>query len=266
MYKALLSYSRSLSSQSNVDLSRMNELQAVAPELWICSRDFRDSGIEVGQRMTVVRVGVNSLWIHSPLPLSPELAADLAALGTVRHVLVPNCLQKPPLEEWRTHCRTALFWAAPGLRQISDFPFSGDLSEVPHPEWLGHFTPTLIQGMPTVNEVTYLHNGSRSLIVADLVYNLTTETDFASRLLARANGIHGHLAVSRLFRSRMKDKTAVAASLRSILSQEFDRLIPSHGSLLSGHGTRSLFAAAWSWLPDAFPSGPLADLDSTQNI
>jgi hypothetical protein len=233
----------------------MSLLQVVAPEVWECSQPLRVAGMEMGHRMTVVRIGVNGLWVHSPVAWSAELAAELATLGTVRHILAPNCFHDLYLEPWRAECRTALFWAAPGLRARSKFPFTGDLSTEPHPEWAGSFSVELVQGMPDVNELVYLHRASRTLLVADLVFNLPSNVDFATALLARANGIHGRLAVSRYFRSKMRDKEAVAASVRRILTWEFDRLLMGHGTPVAGQGTRALFASAWAWLPGAFPQG-----------
>jgi len=233
----------------------MSQLQVIAPEVWECSRPLRVSGMEMGHRMTVVRTGVNGLWVHSPVSWTPELGAELATLGTVRHVLAPNCFHDLYLEEWRAQCRTALFWAAPGLRARSKFPFTGDLSADGHPEWSDLFSVELVGGMPGVNELVYFHRPSRTLIVADLVFNLPGNVDFATALLARANGIHGRLAVSRYFRLKMNDKDAVAASVRKILAWEFDRLLMGHGTPLTGHGTRALFASAWAWLPGAFPQG-----------
>lgn len=233
----------------------MSELRAIAPEVWECSRPLKIAGMEIGHRMTVVRLGTNGLWIHSPVSWTPELGAELNALGIVRHVLAPSRLHDLYLEEWRPNCRTALFWAAPGLRGESSFPFTGDLSEEANSEWGDAFDVVLIAGMPDVNELVYLHKPSRTLIVADLVFNLPADTDFMTSMMAKANGIHGKLAVSRLFRSKMKDKAAVADSVRTILGWEFDRLLMGHGKAVTGQGTKALFASAWAWLPGAFPQG-----------
>jgi hypothetical protein len=233
----------------------MSLLKAVAPEIWECSQPLRVTGMELGHRMTVVRLGTNGLWIHSPVEWSTELEAELGTLGVVRHVVAPNRFHDLYLEGWRSACRTALFWAAPGLRTDSKFPFTGDLSADGNPEWGDVFDIELIGGMPSVNELVYRHHPSRTLIVADAVFNLPADVDFATAMLARANGIHGRLAVSRLYRSQMKDKEAVAASVRRILTWEFDRLLMGHGNPVVGQGTRALFATAWSWLPNAFPQG-----------
>lgn len=241
----------------------MSLLKIVAPEVWECSQPLRVAGAEIGHRMTVVRLGSQGLWVHSPVAWSDDLGEELARLGTVRHVLAPSRLHDLHLDEWRKACRTALFWAAPGLREESKFPFAGDLSAEPHPEWGDAFEIELIGGMPSVNELVYLHKASKTLVVADAVFNLPAETDFRTTVMAKLNGIHGCLAVSRLFRTQMKDKAAVAASVRRILGWDFDRLLMGHGSPVYGQGTRALFATAWSWLPGAFPVA--ADPDAPEN-
>jgi hypothetical protein len=232
----------------------MNQLRMLGPEIWETSAPLRAAGMQIGHRMTVVRLGVDGLWVHSPVEWSAELGRELAQHGEVRHVIAPSLMHDMYLDGWRAGCRTALFWAAPGLRQrMSRFPFTGDLDEAGHAEWREHITTRLIAGMPKINEMVFLHHASKTLIVADLVFNLPSDTDGMTAMLARLNGIHGKLAVSRLFRSMIRDKSAVAASVREVLKWDFDRLVMGHGDVIATAAARQLFAAAWAWLPGAFP-------------
>jgi hypothetical protein len=63
------------------------EMKPIAPELWVVETPLRFRGIEVGRRMTVIRLASGAPLIHSPAPLSPELGEALAQLGDVRFVV-----------------------------------------------------------------------------------------------------------------------------------------------------------------------------------
>ena len=40
--------------------------------------------------MAVLRLSDGSLWVHSPVSLDDDLAAALAELGEVKHIVTPN--------------------------------------------------------------------------------------------------------------------------------------------------------------------------------
>ena len=46
-------------------------------------------------RMNVVRLGDGALLVHSPTPVDDLLAAEIAALGSVAHVIALNCYHHP---------------------------------------------------------------------------------------------------------------------------------------------------------------------------
>jgi dipeptidase E len=54
-------------------------------------------GLELGTRMSVVRMGSGRLWLHSPVRLDPELCAQLDAIGPVALAVAPNrCTTSTP--------------------------------------------------------------------------------------------------------------------------------------------------------------------------
>ncbi|MFM8358929.1 MAG: DUF4336 domain-containing protein [Verrucomicrobiota bacterium] len=232
----------------------MSELQAVGREIWCVDRPRRVAGMQLGQRMTVVRLA-GGLWVHAPVEWTASLGAELGSLGEVRHVVAPSCRRDFPLDGWRAHCRTALFWGAPGLPAVlGKFPFSGELTSAPHAEWAGGLEQEILGGLPRWNEVVFLHRPSRSLIVTGLAGNLVGPLDALTRTLATLNGCAGRFGPSRVYKAGIRDKAAFAASLRRILAWDFDRVIVGQGALVE-QGGRHALAAAYAWLPDAFPVG-----------
>ena len=43
-----------------------------------------------GGRMVVLRLSDGSIWVHSPVDVDDDLAAALAELGEVKHIVTPN--------------------------------------------------------------------------------------------------------------------------------------------------------------------------------
>jgi hypothetical protein len=69
---------------------RVSVLEQQAEGIWTAAAPQRFYGLHLGTRMTVVRLPDRSLWLHSVIPVGPELKSELRGLGPVRHVVVPN--------------------------------------------------------------------------------------------------------------------------------------------------------------------------------
>ncbi|MGH9203992.1 MAG: DUF4336 domain-containing protein, partial [Vicinamibacterales bacterium] len=57
-------------------------LRELASDLWIADQPLRFFGIELGARMTIVRLPSSQLLLHSPIACSRELIERLAVLGS----------------------------------------------------------------------------------------------------------------------------------------------------------------------------------------
>jgi hypothetical protein len=205
-------------------------------------------GLAIGRQIVAVRLAGGGLWIHSPIPVTPDLRSELAALGEIRHVVGPNCYHDECLREFQAEYPTALFHAAPGLAAAKrDVQFGAELSDTPHPDWAGTLEQHRVRGMPRMNEVVFFHAASRSLIIADLAFNLGPDGPWLLGLLMRANGIWGRFGPSRFCKSLMRDKAAVRASLDFILRWDFDRVIVGHGRNIETGG-KAVFREAFAFL------------------
>jgi hypothetical protein len=67
-------------------------LEAVDKELWVAETPLRFLGVQLGQRMAVIRLRSQDLLIHSPAPLTDELRCELDELGPVRFVMPASWL------------------------------------------------------------------------------------------------------------------------------------------------------------------------------
>lgn len=226
----------------------MAVLTQLHPDLWVCAVPYRAMGFSIGRQIVVVRLPGGGLWIHSPIPVTVELRGELAALGEIRHVVGPNRYHDECLREFQAEYPAAQFHAAPGLAaQKRDVRFDAELSDQPHPDWRGVLDQHLIRGMPRLNEVVFFHAASRSLLIADLAFNLGPDGPWLLGLIMRTNGIWGRFGPSRFCKSMMRDKAAVRASLDRILEWDFDRVIVGHGRNLETKG-KEIFREAFQFV------------------
>ena len=87
-----------------------------------------------------------------------------------------------------------------------------------------------VRGMPKIQERVMFHRASKTLIVADLLFNLQAEAGRWTLGFMRAMaGIREYPGMSRLFRFCIKDRSAFAASMREIAALDFERIVVAHG-------------------------------------
>ena len=217
-------------------------LKPITTGLWEHDHPFRVLGIiELGHRMTVIRLDDGGLVLHSPTPLDEKLEPELAGLGPVRFVLAPNTNHNLFLEPYAERYPDARFLAVPGFREKypklrGDALLDTSSRELPE----GVFGVRTIDGMPAINEAAVLHRPTGTLIVADLVFNFGRDVPLATGLLLRAVGAYGGVGASRLFRSFIKNREAFRQSLDEVLAWDFDRIVVGHGRVVETGGKKAL--------------------------
>ena len=203
-------------------------------------------GMQIGHRMTIVRLRSGALLVHSPVDLNPGLQAEVEGLGPVGFVVSPSLMHDLWLAGWLHAYPGAAFLAPPSFGARGGTPRRPEVLRETMPAWEGDIDVVPLGGAPRVNEVAMFHRASRTLLVADLVFNLSGGP-WLSRIMLRLNGVYGRLGPSRLFRSVIRDRRAFRASLDQVLAWDFDRLVPGHGAIVES-GARAALASAFDWL------------------
>lgn len=226
------------------------ELTPLADDLWVADEPLHRLGIDFGHRMTVIRGSGGGLVVHSPIAYSDELAAELAALGPVRAVLAPSLFHDLYFPGWLDGYPQARFLCAPGFRAAHpELPFHGDISAAMMADLDAGLQVELIEGMPRVNECVFLHHPSRTLIVADLVFNFDRGFGPWGKFFLTINQVHGRVGCSRLFRLFVRDRARFVASVQRLLDLDFDRVVVGHGTVIDAGG-REILRRAYAWLND----------------
>ncbi|HKN60061.1 MAG TPA: DUF4336 domain-containing protein [Candidatus Acidoferrales bacterium] len=237
----------------------MAQPKSLAPNLWIVDQPDFSTGLarKAGTRMTVIRLANGGLFLHSPTKLDDETRRGLEAMGEVRAVVAPSRAHHLFVADYLTAWPGAKLHGPPGLvGDIQDFParlgarpdlsLDSILGDEPHPDWAGQIEQHLFKGAPWLNEVVFFHPSSRSVIFADLVFNVPADFQGA-RVFYGLVGAAGRFGPHRLIRLMIRDRNAARESVARILKWDFDRVIVTHGDVLESGG-HAKFAEAYSYL------------------
>jgi hypothetical protein len=223
-------------------------LVPLGKNIWIVERPQRFYGLEVGTRMTVIRLADGSLLLHSPVQLDDALRRELDAIGQVRFAVAPNRVHHLYAGDVAKAYPEARLWIGPGLeRKRPDLVFVAVLGDEAPAEWRDEVEQVFFRGRPYENEVVFFHRPSRTLIMCDLAFNFGPRAAAPTRLLMRLLRSYGSFGPSKLDPLLIRDRRAARASLERILAWDFDRVIVAHGDVLETGG-RAALRAGYSWL------------------
>jgi Domain of unknown function (DUF4336) len=235
--------------------SPLNTLKCVVENLWIVDGPIIRFGMPWPKmpfptRMTVIRCPRDELFVHSPTPLTPELRAQIAALGMPRWIIGPNRIHYWWIPEWKAAFRDADVYLAPRVKEQAadriDFAFLPLDSDSGYP-WDPEIETLQVSGR-FMTEVEFFHRPSRTLILTDLVENFEPDKlGIFTRLMARLGGVldpNGQMP--RDLRLTF-DKPQLRASVETMIAWRPERIILAHGRWYDRDGTAEL-RRAFRWL------------------
>jgi hypothetical protein len=224
--------------------------QNVADNLWVLRFPLSLLGTHMGRTVTVLRLNSGHLVIHSTAPFEMADVTAINALGQPAWLIEATLFHDSFATAGRAAFPDLPFLVPEGFRPFVGGTGSASLHpaflHTPPSEWRGELEVLELHGMPKVREHVFFHRSTRTLIVADLVFNFGTHATAWTRWFFRwAGGIREFPGVSRLFHSSIHDRAAFARSIRLMMEWDFDRLIVGHGEIIES-GARAKLAAALS--------------------
>jgi hypothetical protein len=213
-------------------------MEQLARNLWIKHYPFNMLGGHQGRVVTVMRLASGKLIIHSTAPFGPADVAEISELGT------PGWLVDAMLNHDT--------YASDGRAAFPDLPYLVPAG-FPHPdklraqpllpapaEWAQEVEVLLIDGMPAAREHVFLHKPSRTIIVADLVFNFEPVSGWTSFFRRTLMGVKEHPDSARLYPLLIKDRPAYNRSVSELLSRDFDRIVVGHCEPVRSNGKELL--------------------------
>jgi hypothetical protein len=213
--------------------------------LWTLAADHAFMGLPFGVRMTAIRADDGTIWLHSPLPLTEERRAAVAALGPVGGVFAPNLFHHLYAGDWATAFPEARLWLAPGLKKKRPDLTRGE--EVgADTAWPEGIVASSLDGQPPMNETALFHTASRTLVTCDVLANLAPATGLWPGFYFWATGLGKGPCVNTAMRLAVRDRKAARASVDRLIALDPVRVILSHGAVVEAEGAAAL-RAGWAW-------------------
>lgn len=220
----------------------MKTPQPLAENLWLLVYPLKMLGADLRRNVTLIRLRSGKVVIHSTAPFTAEDVVVIRALGEPGWLLDGILRHDTFAKEGRAAFPGIPYLAPEGFSETVGFPTT---PIVPAPaEWDGELLALEIQGAPEARDTALLHVPSGTLILTELIFNFGDAEPLWTELLLRvAVGGEHHPGMSRPFKAGVKDKAAFNASVASILSWNFDRVIVGHGDVIEFDGKTKLRAA-----------------------
>lgn len=218
-------------------------MKSVAENLWTLHYSLPLLGDYLGRNVTVIRLSTGDLIIHSTGPFTPEDVAAVHAVGRPAYLVEAYNKHDTYAEEGSAAFPDVPYLAPAGFSELAKFPVG--LLDPPPAAWAGEVDILELAGKPKDPEFVMLHRASGTLIVADLLFNVTKEAPFGPRLfgsLAVRSDEH-EPGLPRPETMAIADKAAFRASLDTVLGWDFDRIIVAHGEPIETGGKAKLAAA-----------------------
>ena len=181
-------------------------LRAFDSDLWVAEQPLKYFGLEVGTRMTVIRLNDGKLMVISPISPEDATIRELDQLGKVRYIVSPNLYHHLFISQFKTIYPNAEIWASSNLKKkypdlVIDRILSDDtiqcLDDIEAVQVAG-FNTLDITGYAPLEEWVFFHAKSRTLIITDLAFHFDGRSSLTARLVSKLLGGYQQLRPSFL--------------------------------------------------------------------
>jgi hypothetical protein len=207
--------------------------EIVAGQIWASERPVWFSGVRLRARTSVVRLNDGRLLVHSPAPSSDVWMKQIADLGNVSWLVVPNCfhhLGTPAAADAYPEAKIlAPKSAAVRNRKLR---IDVDIREATSTDALPDFALLPLEGVPFLDETLLYHRPTETLFGADLVLRADENDHWSWRFAARITGCFKRVRVPPDVRKNIADKEAASRSIRVLQTLPIKRLIVCHGPVI----------------------------------
>ena len=225
-------------------------LEPFADSVWIAATPIQFLGIWFPHVMTVIRLTSGRLMLHSPCRPSTVLVQAIANIGSVDYIVAPNWFHDLYLAEYRRLYPESTFWGPRLLKRQKPAIIDHLMEQDTQPPWSTEMPLFTLSGLLTFDESIFFHNASRTLIVADLLANVSVNagTPFLTRTVYRLTSMDERLAMFPYLRwFGFTARKSLRAAAQRILKWNPERLIVGHGTPIAGNAAAQLGPILRTW-------------------
>jgi hypothetical protein len=221
----------------------------IKDQIWLKEYPVHYAGCDFNARMTVIRLSDDQVMLHSPCEIEPHIKAELEKLGEVAYIVAPGSYHYFYVSSAQAAFPEAETFICPGIeRKRADIEFDWILGDRPPLSWECDLDQLLVRGNKYIWEVAFLHKPSDTLILVDLVENITDQTEGVNWVLRfwwkSVFHMWNHPKPAPEYQLGWKDKRAATRSLERILAWDFVRVIIAHGDLIESNA-KEVVRTAW---------------------
>ncbi|KAK3675791.1 hypothetical protein LTR78_004432 [Recurvomyces mirabilis] len=268
------------------DPEKVTITRNLAPTIKIFSAPFLRVGrIKVGGRGTIVQLASGNLAVFSPVALTDAVKSEVASFGNgqIKYITALDKEHHIFLEPWHKAFPDAVVIgpepllesrAKQGYSNFTKdvwrvFPINaeGKAAFTISEEFDREFEYEYVSAHAN-HELVFHHKPTRTLIEADLMFNLPATEQFSrtgvsatsgilTRIVNAINTTHG----SAIWQKRLlwyalsaSDRTGFNRSMGKIAGWDFDRIVPCHGDVIE-KGGKWVFEKVFSWHLEALKKG-----------
>lgn len=259
------------------DPSQVMVIRQVTPDITTFSVPFSRFGLfKFGGRGTLVKLATGSMLVVSPVALTPAVQQTIASQGgTVKYIAAPDLEHHIFLTAWKKAFPDAEIIAPEGLQekrqkmsQYENVPFSHILTGANKrdirisEEFDREFEIEYVDGHAS-HEIVFLHKPSKTVIEADVLFNLPATEQYSRSGESATSGIWTKIMAPLItakppatwhkrfawYILSSQNRASFAESMKRINSWDFDRLIPCHGDVIET-GAKGAFQNVFEWFLD----------------
>jgi len=255
------------------DPEKVMVIRDLTPTLTTLSVPFLRFGrLKIGGRGTLVKLQTGNVAVFSPVALTPAVKDKVRSLGQIKYIVAPDIEHHIFLSTWVNEYPDAEVIGMEGLPEKREgdpatkgtkfahvFSASNKLDLTISPEFDAEFSYEYFHTHGN-KELVFLHKPTRTLIEADLLFNLPATEQFSktglnpnSGFLNKLFGGIMHTRGDMIWQKRIlwygvggKGRQAFGESANRIKAWDYDRIIPCHGDVIETGG-KAIMDRATAW-------------------
>ncbi|KAE9390332.1 hypothetical protein BT96DRAFT_889413 [Gymnopus androsaceus JB14] len=229
-------------------------IREVTSDIWTFSRPFGRGPfgfLPWGGRSTAVKLSSGDVWVLASTPLTEDTKTTIDSLGTVKWIISADIVHHIFLGQFKKAYPEAKVIGVDGLKEKKkqnkeDLVIDGEYG-VDSPSALYGFEDEIkacyFSGFAN-KDVAFLHVASRTLIVADLLFNLPGTEQYSKSKTSPKIPIIGKLnpesgLLKWLLWSIGDNKDAMRRDIKTVCDWDFDRVIMCHGDVIESDGKKA---------------------------
>lgn len=245
------------------DASKSTVIRDITPQITTFSTPFLRFGrIKIGGRSTVVKLQSGALAVFSPVSLTSEVQQKIDSLGgNVQYITAPDFEHHIYVTPWAKAFPNAKVIGVEGLPEKRKSNPEHRDTEFHHvftkekkalaisDEFDQEFESEYVHSH-TNKELVFLHKPSRTMIEADLMFNLPATEQFSKTDISPTAGVLTKLFAGMMnlkgdatwhkrflwYAASASDREGFKKSVAAIDKWDFDRIIPCHGDVIETGG------------------------------